>query len=149
MNKYKKITILFAAIFFTSLQAFSQNSLVDKFINQYAGDSRFSFISINPQASQIGDPDYALITTNITSLRILKTKTTPDLFFQEAVSKLARPPYEVMMNVQRNGKNIEYLALKNKNNQVIETIMIVGKVDKFVLTDMKGSDISINLGAMD
>ena len=46
MNRYKKTMLLLAAVIFVSLQAFSQNSPVDRFFNKYADDGRFSCTTI-------------------------------------------------------------------------------------------------------
>ena len=145
MNKYKKSIILFAAFFFVSLQAFSQNSPVDKFFNQYANDDRFTFVSVSPQMMQqfLNEGANAFMATNIKSMRILTTDATPQQFYQEAVSALDAPPYEETMNVRKEDKAVMFLARK-ENGKIVETVMIISKEDKFTLIDMTGDNLDLN-----
>jgi hypothetical protein len=154
MNKYKKSIILFAAFFFVSLQAFSQNSPVDEFFNKYANDDRFTLVSVGPQMmSLVGNMHLDLdssISSNIRSIksvRILtadKSTTTAEhqQFFLEAINKMNTAHYEELMSVRDKDDNVKCFAVKN-NDKIGEIILITRDADSFSLIDITG-DIDLN-----
>ena len=149
MNRYKKTMMLLAAVIFVSLQAFSQNSPVDKFFNKYADDDRFTLVSVGPQMmsmikqmnglGNIGN-SYIKDMHNIKSLRILTTDTTPQEFYREAISAISIPPFEETMNVQDKGQHVKFLVRK-ENDKIVETVMITAD-DEFTLMDITGGDMT-------
>jgi|GEM_PF-833588 len=165
MNKYKKSIMLFAAVFFVSLQAFSQKSPVDEFFNRYANDNRFTLISVGPQMTslfgsmsdlfgsmnekQLGLNDGIIRSVHsIKSLRMLTTDSATTnaehkRFYREVTNNLDISHYEELMNIRDKDDNINCFAVR-KNDRIVEIIMVICDDDSFTLMDIMGDDLDIN-----
>ena len=148
MNKYKKSIILFAAFFFVSLQAFSQNSAVDSFFSRYNRE-KFIFVSFDPQTSGLAtapnnskftSADTCLIHKSVhiqgfKSMRMLATdssfttNTEREQFYQEILNELlpCTVPYTSVVTV--TGKYGELESKKVSTSSPTYEVMSVQNED--------------------
>ncbi|ANI90028.1 hypothetical protein A9P82_12495 [Arachidicoccus ginsenosidimutans] len=146
MKQFKKIIVLFAAIFLLCTQAFSQSDAIGKFFNQYVNDDNFTVVSISPKMfkmlSKVNwddvSPDVKQTVSQITSLRLLETEKNAQQIYRDAARKLNLASYEELMTVRDGGDNVKFLVKEN-NNIISELLMLVGSDDDFVLMSITGN----------
>lgn len=125
--------------------SFAQDDAIGKFFGKYVDDERFSVVSISPKMFGLlakvdwdtVSPDLKRTVSNLTSLRILSTSTTPMVFYKEALEKIDRKQYEELITVRDKSDDVHFLVRTN-GNTVKELVMIAGSPESFTLLSFVG-----------
>ncbi len=142
---FKKISL--SALFFLGviLMVQAQNNAIDQYFKQYVDDERFTVVYISPKFFNImnevftnldveeGDIDedelaaVMEIAKDMKELRILTTDVTPNVFYQEAKSKINTKDYEVLMTVRTKDKqNVDIYVKQGADDSIQEMLLFAG-----------------------
>ena len=146
----KYLSILAIALFAFSQPALSQNDAIANLFDKYMEDERFTVVYLAPKAFQIlGKLDLdeleddeasevMSVVEDLKSLRVLTTEETPNVFFEEAMSKLNTDSYEILMTVRDHNEKVNFWV-KDSGDVINELLLLVGGDDTFVLLSFLGN----------
>lgn len=134
--------------------ASAQSDAISKHFKKYVDDDRFTVVYVSQRMfSMFADmniKDMAeegeaeakaalAMLEELRGLRILTTETTPNLFYDNAVSIINESEYELLMQVRgEGGENVQFHVRDNKSGGIEELLLLVGG-DEFVLLSIEGN----------
>ncbi len=123
----------------------SAQNAIEKYFQQYEDKDEFTSVYVSEHMFglfaelDVEDPEDAEILTIISglkSLHILTTDKTPKAYYQEALKRINRNEYEVLMKIKDEGTNLQFLI--KKNGSVIEELLLLVEDEEFVLLSIVG-----------
>jgi hypothetical protein len=144
----KKKLIIPLLLFALGLHA--QDDAIGKFFGKYVDDPRWSIVSVSPKMFRLLSKvswdtipaDVRQTVNKLTSLRILSTSVTPNVFYKEALARIDRKEYEELITVRSSKDNFHFL-IKESGDVVHELLMIAVGDDGFTLMSFVG-DIDLD-----
>jgi len=144
MNRSK--WIFFFPLLLLGTGVFAQDDAIGKFFSKYVEDSRFTVVSISPKMFRLMSKvnwdtipsDLKQTVTRLTSLRILSTETTPDVFYREAMARIDRKEYEELITVRNDKDNVRFM-IKEQGDVIHELLMIAVDKEDFTMMSFVGN----------
>jgi hypothetical protein len=131
-----------------SLQA--QNDAISRFFNKYAEDERFTVVYVAPKLfsmiSKVSSEDEEWnqmrdIVKDLGGLRVLAADSVSNglELYNDALGRIPVKEYDELMTVRDGDENIRIWTRENKNDSVIEELLLlVGAPDEFVMLSLLG-----------
>lgn len=123
----------------------AQNA-IEKYFQQYEDASGFTSVYISEhmfglfadlEIEDKEDAEIVQLIGGLKSLHILTTEDNAKKYYQEALQRINRSEYELLMKVKDDGTNLQFLIKKNGN--LIEELLLLVDDDEFVLLSIVGN----------
>lgn len=136
---------LFIISFCLLTWSLSAQNAIEKYFQQYEDDDAFTSVYVSEhmfglftelEVEDKEDAELLKIIGGLKSLHILTTENTPKQYYQEALKRIDRQEYEVLMKIKDEGTNLQFLI--KKRGAVIEELLLVVEDEEFVLISIVG-----------
>jgi len=129
------------------LAMFAQNDAISTYFSKYQNDEDFTSVFISKKMfSMIAkidpedmDEDTRDVFNNLEGLRVLSTDFNGTSLFKESMNTLNANSYEVLMTVQDNDSDVQFLVKEGSGDRIKELLLLVGGVDGFTMISFIGN----------
>lgn len=137
---------LFVISFCLLTWSINAQNAIEKYFQQYENASGFTSVYISEhmfglfadlEIEDKEDAEIVKLIGGLKSLHILTTEDNSKNYYQEALQKINRSEYEMLMKVKDEGTNLQFL-IKKKGNLIEELLLLVDD-DEFVLLSIVGN----------
>jgi hypothetical protein len=137
---------LFVLCFCLVINSLSAQNAIEKYFQQYEDKDVFTSVYVSEhmfglfadlEVEDQKDAEVLEIIGGLKNLHILTTEQTPDKYYQEALRRINRQEYEVLMKVKDAGTNVQFLI--KKKGDIIEELLLLAEDDEFVLMSITGT----------
>lgn len=137
---------LFVISFCLLTWSMSAQNAIEKYFQQYEDASGFTSVYISEHMFGLfadldmedkADAEIVKLIGGLKSLHILTTEDNSKNYYQEALQKINRNEYEMLMKVKDEGTNLQFLI--KKNGKMIEELLLLVEDDEFVLLSIVGN----------
>ena len=122
----------------------AQNA-IEKYFQQYEDNDNFTSIYVSEHMFGLfadleiedgEDGEILEIIEGLKNIHILTTEENGEKYYQEALKRIDRSEYSVLMKIKDEGSNLQFLIKKN-GNTIEELLLLVGG-EEFVLLSISG-----------
>ncbi|MGH1339775.1 MAG: DUF4252 domain-containing protein [Aureispira sp.] len=137
---------LFVISFCLLTWSMNAQNAIEKYFQQYEDDDAFTSVYVSEhmfglfadlEIEDDEDAELVKVIGGLKSLHILTTEKAPKQYYQEALKRINRKEYEVLMKIKDDGTNLQFLIKKNGN--IIEELLLLVEGDEFVLMSIVGT----------
>lgn len=137
---------LFVISFCLLTWSMNAQNAIEKYFQQYEDDNAFTSVYVSEhmfglfmdlEIEDEEDAELVKIIGGLKSLHILTTDNTPKKYYQEALSRINRSEYDVLMKVKDEETNLQFLI--KKKGDVIEELLLLVEEEEFVLMSIVGN----------
>ena len=143
----KKIS-LGLSMFLLSLTMMGQGTVITKYMNQYAGNEKFTKVSVsqkmfslftNLEAGSPAEKEFLQAVSKLKGLKIIMSDSVPSsaAIFKQAVADVNKAAYEELVTVNDARGNLLF-STKESNGIISELIMVAGTKKQFVMISLYG-----------
>lgn len=145
-----RLSVLWLLVLATTVSLQAQNDAISRFFNKYAEDERFTVVYVAPKLfsmiSKVSSEDEEWnqmrdIVKDLGGLRVLAADSVSNglELYNDALGRIPVKEYDELMTVRDGDENIRIWTRENKNDSVIEELLLlVGAPDEFVMLSLLG-----------
>jgi len=143
----KKISLL-AGMFLLSVSMMGQGTVITKYMNQYAGNEKFTKVSVsqkmfsmftNLEAGSPAEKEFLQAVSKLKGLKVIMTDSIPNsaALYKQAVADVNKAGYEELVSVNDARANMQF-SIKESKGIISELIMVVGGKKQFIMLSLYG-----------
>lgn len=138
----KKIALLLLG--FVLVGTLSAQDLISNFQKKHEKEAEFSIVNITPKMFEMismmsdDNDDEAGFIKNLTGLKLISSKKTPDKYFQDATKMLLASDHEELMSVIDKEDNIHMYVKEKKKGVISSLIIAIAEPAEFTLIGITG-----------
>ena len=143
----KKISLI-ASMFLLSLTMMGQGTVITKYMNQYAGNEKFTKVSVsqkmfsmftNLEAGSPAEKEFLQAVSKLKGLKVIMADSIPNsmAIYKQAVSDVNKAAYEELVTVNDARGNLLF-STKESKGIISELIMVAGTKKQFVMISLYG-----------
>jgi len=143
----KKISLI-ASMFLFSLTMMGQGTVITKYMNQYAGNEKFTKVSVsqkmfsmftNLEAGSPAEKEFLQAVSKLKGLKVIMADSIPNsmAIYKQAVADVNKAAYEELVTVNDARGNLLF-STKESNGIISELIMVAGTKKQFVMISLYG-----------
>ncbi len=146
-SSMKKIS-LFISMFLISITMMAQGTVITKYMNQYAGNEKFTKVSVsqkmfsmftNLEAGSPAEKEFLKAVSKLKGLKVLMADSIPNstAVYKQAVADVNKAAYEELVSVNDARGNMLF-STKESNGIISELIMVAGGKNQFIMISLYG-----------
>ena len=143
----KKISLI-VCMFLLSLTMMGQGTVITKYMNQYAGNEKFTKVSVsqkmfsmftNLEAGSPAEKEFLQAVSKLKGLKVIMADSIPNsmAIYKQAVADVNKAAYEELVTVNDARGNLLF-STKESNGIISELIMVAGTKKQFVMISLYG-----------
>ena len=143
----KKIS-LGLSMFLLSLTMMGQGTVITKYMNQYAGNEKFTKVSVsqkmfsmftNLEAGSPAEKEFLQAVSKLKGLKVIMADSIPNsmVIYKQAVADVNKAAYEELVTVNDARGNLLF-STKESNGIISELIMVAGSKKQFIMISLYG-----------
>ena len=143
----KKISLI-ASMFLLSLTMMGQGTVITKYMNQYAGNEKFTKVSVsqkmfsmftNLEAGSAAEKEFLQAVSKLKGLKVIMADSIPNsmVIYKQAVADVNKAAYEELVTVNDARGNLLF-STKESNGIISELIMVAGTKKQFIMISLYG-----------
>ena len=143
----KKISLI-VSMFLLSLSMMGQGTVITKYMNQYAGNEKFTKVSVsqkmfsmftNLEAGSPAEKEFLQAVSKLKGLKVIMADSIPNsmVIYKQAVADVNKAAYEELVTVNDARGNLLF-STKESNGIISELIMVAGTKKQFVMISLYG-----------
>ena len=143
----KKISLI-VSMFLLSLTMLGQGTVITKYMNQYAGNEKFTKVSVsqkmfsmftNLEAGSPAEKEFLQAVSKLKGLKVLMADSIPNssAIYKQAVADVNKAAYEELVSVNDARGNMLF-STKESNGIISELIMVAGSKKQFIMISLYG-----------
>jgi len=142
----KKLILMLSVVLISS-NSWAQSKAVDKLFEKYSGQEGFTSVVITKymfglfsKIETTEDDDYMNMIKDLNNIKILSapgSDVSGINFYKEVMESLPKKEYDELMVIKDGDKDIKFLV-KEKNDKIVELLMLIGGSDENVLVSITG-----------
>jgi len=144
----KKISLI-AGMFLISITMMAQGTVITKYMNQYAGNEKFTKVSVsqkmfsmftNLEVGSAAEKEFLQAVSKLKGLKVLMADSIPNsaAIYKQAVADVNKAAYEELVSVNDARGNMLF-STKESNGIISELIMVAGGKNQFVMISLYGN----------
>jgi CRISPR/Cas system Type II protein with McrA/HNH and RuvC-like nuclease domain len=139
---------LILSMFLLSLIMMGQGTVITKYMNQYAGNEKFTKVSVsqkmfsmftNLEAGSAAEKEFLQAVSKLIGLKVIMTDSIPNsmVIYKQAVTDVNKAAYEELVTVNDARGNLLF-STKESNGIISELIMVAGSKKQFIMISLYG-----------
>ena len=143
----KKISLI-ASMFLLSVTMMGQGTVITKYMNQYAGNEKFTKVSVsqkmfsmftNLEAGSPAEKEFLQAVSKLKGLKVIMADSIPNsmVIYKQAVADVNKAAYEELVTVNDARGNLLF-STKESNGIISELIMVAGTKKQFIMISLYG-----------
>jgi CRISPR/Cas system Type II protein with McrA/HNH and RuvC-like nuclease domain len=139
---------LILSMFLLSLIMMGQGTVITKYMNQYAGNEKFTKVSVsqkmfsmftNLEAGSPAEKEFLQAVSKLKGLKVIMADSIPNsmVIYKQAVADVNKAAYEELVTVNDARGNLLF-STKESNGIISELIMVAGTKKQFVMISLYG-----------
>lgn len=143
----KKISLI-ASMFLLSLTMMGQGTVITKYMNQYAGNEKFTKVSVsqkmfsmftNLEAGSAAEKEFLQAVSKLKGLKVIMADSIPNsaALYKQAIADVNKAGYEELVSVKDARANMQF-SIKESNGIISELIMVTGGKKQFIMISLYG-----------
>ena len=143
----KKVSLI-ASMFLLSLTMMGQGTVITKYMNQYAGNEKFTKVSVsekmftmftNLEAGSPAEKEFLQAVSKLKGLKVIMADSIPNsmVIYKQAVADVNKAAYEELVTVNDARGNLLF-STKESSGIISELIMVAGSKKQFIMISLYG-----------
>jgi hypothetical protein len=139
---------LILSMFLLSLIMMGQGTVITKYMNQYAGNEKFTKVSVsqkmfsmftNLEAGSPAEKEFLQAVSKLKGLKVIMADSIPNsmVIYKQAVADVNKAAYEELVTVNDARGNLLF-STKESNGIISELIMVAGSKKQFIMISLYG-----------
>jgi hypothetical protein len=148
IKQIMKKCILILSMFLLSLIMMGQGTVITKYMNQYAGNEKFTKVSVsqkmfsmftNLEAGSPAEKEFLQAVSKLKGLKVIMADSIPNsmVIYKQAVADVNKAAYEELVTVNDARGNLLF-STKESNGIISELIMVAGSKKQFIMISLYG-----------
>jgi hypothetical protein len=143
----KKISLIIC-LFLITLRMMGQGTVITKYMDQYAGNEKFTKVSVsqkmfsmftNLEAGSPAEKEFLKAVSKLKGLKVLMADSVSNsmAIYKQAVADVNKAAYEELVTVNDARGNMLF-STKESNGIISELIMVAGRKNQFIMISLYG-----------